>query len=499
MSYNEKKTVGDDHLRLKNKNTLVSVILMASVLFFCVFCFWDASGTGSAASDETILLSDMKGGFRLISFDSKKYTVYRISDNGKKELFSDSIPLRNAYVSGESLVLEAESRDYPEYIVCNMKTNKRNVEFPDTKKIRSGCTAVDQKGNLYYVSEDSPRNVTAIIGSRGATSGYSLHSDPDFLFTDPRSGNVFAVTDHGVTDVVNGRDISCPVPGREYEFNGKYCCDSTGNVYEFDSSSGFQRIMSVKYKTFCCAEGVVYGASGNVVYRLSADGTPEASCETGSEITSLSASAGKIACCNYDDEMTILDRSGFVRMPAEESGQEKDKKPESKKENSEGQTSRRENSSGSSGKNSSSEASPESNDEKIYDLKSDTLVIKDGLIIGITQGTTVAGIKKSIEYGDCDLEVYNHHGKKTVSGQVGTGWTFIFSGGGQRYELKTVVAGDLTGEGNINMNDVNRFADWILSGSSELAPEIKTAADLDGNGRAWLEDIRVLFNMVSAE
>ena len=497
MSYNEKKTVGDDLLKLKNKNTLVSVILMASVLFFCVFCFWDASGTGSAASEETILLSDMKGGFRLIAYDNKKYTVYRVSDTGKKQLFSDSIPLSSAFISGESLVIEAESSNYPEYIVCNMKTNKRNVEFPDTKKIRSGCAAVDQKGNLYYAAADSPRKITAIIGSRGATAGYSLSSEPESLFTDPQSGNVFAVTGNGVTDVVSGRAVSCPVPCGEYEFNGEYCCDSRGNIFVFDSSSGFEKLMSVKYKSFCCAEGVVYGAEGRVVYRLGADGIPEASCETGSDIARLSASAGKIAFCDYSEELTFLDKSEFVRISRQESDGEKEEKPE--KDTPESSVRQKESSSGGSGKTSSAEASQESAAEKVYDLKSDTLVIKDGLITGIPQGTTVAGIKRSVDYGDYELEVYNHHEKKTVSGQVGTGWTFIFSGGGRRYELKTVVAGDLTGEGNINMNDVNRFADWILSESGELAPEVKAAADLDGNGRAWLEDIRVLFNMISTE
>jgi hypothetical protein len=100
-------------------------------------------------------------------------------------------------------------------------------------------------------------------------------------------------------------------------------------------------------------------------------------------------------------------------------------------------------------------------------------------IVSVRDGTTVSSFLSSFKNGS--LSVYDSQGKKvSAKSNVGTGYRVCTPSG----EARTiVVAGDIDGNGILDITDIMRMKSGILEGSFSGTGNVsmKLAADLDGN------------------
>lgn len=122
----------------------------------------------------------------------------------------------------------------------------------------------------------------------------------------------------------------------------------------------------------------------------------------------------------------------------------------------------------------------------------DTKYFISGNYITIPQGTTIATIKKSINTNYI-LSVINHNDKSITSGKVGTGFTLTITNkyNNKKYTYHTIIYGDVTGEGNINSNDINTLIYYLL-GENDLSSYAKISADIDKNGIINNKDLLII-------
>ena len=118
--------------------------------------------------------------------------------------------------------------------------------------------------------------------------------------------------------------------------------------------------------------------------------------------------------------------------------------------------------------------------------------INKNYITNIPQGTTIAAFKKSIN-SNYQLSVINHNNKSVTSGKIGTGFTFTFNNKNtnQKYIYYTIIYGDITGEGNINSNDINTLMSYLLN-ETVLSDCSIISADMDQNGSINNKDLLLI-------
>lgn len=117
----------------------------------------------------------------------------------------------------------------------------------------------------------------------------------------------------------------------------------------------------------------------------------------------------------------------------------------------------------------------------------DAPIITKGNLIFISGGTTFAKLYKNLGIEKSELKVYKTDGNKVTSGSLGTGMLAEFSG--KSYSL--IVAGDLTGEGNINSRDLKALMNH-LTDEVPLKEPYLTAADLHNDKKIDTKDLLAL-------
>ena len=60
------------------------------------------------------------------------------------------------------------------------------------------------------------------------------------------------------------------------------------------------------------------------------------------------------------------------------------------------------------------------------------------------------------------------------------------------YTLSPAVAGDVNGDGSVNVSDVTALVNMILG----VIPKDETLADVDGNGTVNVSDVTALVNII---
>lgn len=104
------------------------------------------------------------------------------------------------------------------------------------------------------------------------------------------------------------------------------------------------------------------------------------------------------------------------------------------------------------------------------------------IITGIEPGTTIAEIKKNINYNGYTLKFINYRGNEVKSGTIGSTAKLQFIRDSQiAYEYHVVIFGELTGEGNINSRDFNSIYNHLL-GKTALEGYFLMAADTNHDG-----------------
>lgn len=121
-------------------------------------------------------------------------------------------------------------------------------------------------------------------------------------------------------------------------------------------------------------------------------------------------------------------------------------------------------------------------------ITSELYLIKNGTVCGIAPSTTLAAFKHNLTCNGT-LRILNQEGKQLDSGTIGTGMTVQLLQSGQVCEeIKVLVYGDLTGEGNCNTLDLRALYDSLL-GKKPLSQPYLQAADCNHDGQTDTLDL----------
>ena len=91
---------------------------------------------------------------------------------------------------------------------------------------------------------------------------------------------------------------------------------------------------------------------------------------------------------------------------------------------------------------------------------------------------------------------YDNSGYVKKSGKIGTGYYFDNTATGERYQI--VIYGDLSGEGNINLNDKKALVNHLL-GKNNLGDTYFKAADINGDAHLDLKDYVAMDSYLKGE
>ncbi|MBQ8133945.1 MAG: dockerin type I repeat-containing protein [Clostridia bacterium] len=453
----------------KSLTKLFTVLCLVIFTFICTLNHTNTLTTVSAENtDKKIFLPGLNSEFKIITYNDKIYSVSNISSAGiKSGFYSDSIKIIDANLSGKYLIVTSASKSLFNIILVNLNSgHKDGVMIHD---ISSDITRVcaDAIGNVYLVDQSDRKTISEYSYKGAFVKNIKLNQDIEYLFTDMDNTYIFAVTKDGLYNVTLNKKLNSDIPLGDFHFNQRYCYDSGGNVFELFPETGFQKIITVLYSKMCYNGKNVYAVEGTKIVRLDNDGVPSDYFDTGVGIDDLLTSSETVAYIT-NGEIKILNKSLMTKI--------ENTSPED------------------SNNTQTKERSQTESHIPDYEIKSGSLSFSEGLINDIKQGTTLAGLKREISYGDNVLSVINHNGKEVKSGVVGTGWQLIFFGEGSKKVYYTVIKGDITGEGNINKNDCERFSSSLI-GTEKLTEPQKKAADIDNNNTADISDLYQLYNM----
>ncbi|MBQ7521362.1 MAG: dockerin type I repeat-containing protein, partial [Clostridia bacterium] len=115
-----------------------------------------------------------------------------------------------------------------------------------------------------------------------------------------------------------------------------------------------------------------------------------------------------------------------------------------------------------------------------------------GIIWDIPDGTTIATLKKNIVQGNYTLIFRNKDNTVKTSGKLGTGYTMTVQNGEQIvFVYRISVKAELTGEGNVNSNDIKAMSNYVMR-CNDLDELQFVSADLNGDGLVDSQDILLM-------
>lgn len=462
-----------------NNKILNSTISLTAVILFFISVYlvpYEASGT-----DYKFIR--IHNGFYMISTDSSGYRMYEVNPNGETiPVSSEKILISDVFYGYSSAYIYGNDGGYTPIIKCP----SGSLSILEDLNIKNGCITTDNKEILYVVDISNQNTVLKInLKTRRILETMDMGVTVNALFVSRNSGIVFALTDNGLTETESRRLISCDIPQTPIDMNGTYCTDSIGNVYTFDDTNGFIRIMTTGYSHAQTMNGTVYVQNGNEILKLDENGNPLAKCSFASNIDDMCAGTKSIAVL-CGGSTAVVDENSFEPLLLESTPDESVNQP-------------------SSPEVSHTDISAQPNEtenstatEKFDNISSDTYLIENGFIKNIPVGTTAAVFKKNISYGNNDILLINHNGQRVTSGKIGTGWTVTFSGGSQSQSFLTVVCGDLTGEGNVNSRDYDVISDYLVKKCTLDELHIG-AADLNTDGMISCTDALLILKEMQNE
>lgn len=429
-----------------NKLVLASAFVIVMLAVF--LCPYSEKAAGMEYLTQINIYPDINGGFRIITYNDSRYRTCRIAADGSiYDEADESIPVSAVNSCGTDMAVMSVSANTLNIIVYNFQSGRNNVVMLPKGDINGSLIGIDREQKIYLT--DKRKRELRTYNIRGEMiSSLDTGSTVNRIFTDGNGSVIFAVTDKGLLNITSNRYIGGTVPNEEFTFNGKYC--SSGSIiYELDPDRGFIEIFRSVYTMICRTEKSIFASDGSIIYRLDESGEVMAHFDTGINIHKLIANGNNV-CYMSNDDFFILDAGDMTKEI----------------------------------KSGSSEEPVPDYPEKIT---SQELRISNDRIGGITHGTTLAQLKKKINFGDYEITTINHHRSVITSGIVGSGYEIIFSGGGRELRYFTVVPGDITGEGQVNSRDYEKIADHI-TGNETLDGIEYEAADIDSNGEITLSD-----------
>lgn len=474
------------------------IFLICSVLLVIVLVSQCGDPPTRAADGKFICIPDHRGGFYLSASDDDPMQMQHINSKGISSVIKlNSIDYSFA-CAGKDRICFITLKRASAYI-----SDEKNQFSPDKYilldrvQISENRIVFDLSDNIYVVDDNAPSVVRKYTRYGVFIQEISLSEKIDRLFCDYTDGSVYALCGSSAWSIDERRmlpgkgvpSVCDPVEGR--------CSDDCGNVYTFSASQGYKKVFASPYGNACVSKNGIWSYDGNTVYQIGEDGLTAASMDLTVPVDDLVSSSDTVAAVS-GEKLIILDRSGFVPVDNEE-------EPPEQKNPSSG-----DNSSAPSGSCSSCFDLPETRSELSNTSSAneqdknntppqrsgseDHGAVKEKLYISgrflyLDKSMTLAALKKELLYGNTVDHAVSHRSRTVTGGNVGTGWTFQYPG----YDSITVIVyGDLTGEGNVNSNDVNKLSTYILSGSG-LSDNERLAADTDKNGTIDLHDLYSIY------
>ncbi|MPN40084.1 hypothetical protein SDC9_187619 [bioreactor metagenome] len=116
----------------------------------------------------------------------------------------------------------------------------------------------------------------------------------------------------------------------------------------------------------------------------------------------------------------------------------------------------------------------------------------DGMLKGVTDGTTVATLKANLDNESDLVKVYDSSGHEVTAGVVGTGMTVEYRiSGALKDSLKILVLGDINGDGRINVGDYTLLRLNIME-IKDLSGLYAAAGDVNRDGELNVSDYTLI-------
>ncbi len=498
------------------KNSVILLLVLSVILSFGSY----RSVLADDVPDNAVLLPDGSGGVYRLTTGNGRFTLGYFSDGGDfKEICRSSINADGLMLCGGSAVVTLHIDEF--FGMYRPDRKELGVVMIDNVNVKTGCHAMSDDETVFIVDEKDDTSILKFTNRKFPSGSIDAGSEVRALFSDTGTGDVYALTEKGISDVKNGTAVNCDVPETPFIMNRNMCCDSAGSVYSFDGAKGFRLLFRIPGARLAATDKAVYALQDGrlEMYSLAGEKTgvypseADGSCSiaaSGDRVMLIDGSKAEIIKdglfiaekADTDDTSLPSAVSQPESVPEEKSSPSEDRsKPsgnssdsgdsqvtsENAADTSTAEPERPESQNGPSGQESSSDGK-----QKSGRLTSHVYRIENGIICRIPIGTTLAVLKSNMSFDGLSAEFFDYKGRPQKTGKAGTGAKLITSdNSGNKTEYLLAVAGDVTGEGSVNTNDIRRLSE-ILSGTCGTNTCTELAADVDRSGSVDIGDLCAL-------
>lgn len=457
-------------------------LCFAMLILFSSFCIQSFAATAvpqftDCKSYKTIVTND---GVFLLGINDKKIVI-----NNFNKTYSFTLQhnyLSCAYSNGDFYIAGTKLVDQENGIIhtligkFNLKTNQlSSVEIKANILNSSLGFAVDEENYFYFVDKSNPKSVVKYNYKGEFISRINCNKSIKQIFFS--KGTLYAFAENKLFYQDNNQFCAC-----NYSFNLRTLLYSIGNEYYTDSrglifkcSTAPQKVFDtqnvcIPYCTVAITQkyAICLGNNKLLVYDIKSKikiNEVDLDCEA-LEITSLNNKVYVFGKSNSQAITDVLDENTLA--------------PEQSNTNQ------------GNSDNSNSNAANQNVSipySKLYKFDN-----KNYYITNIPFETTISVFKSNIAYNGFDFSmIYN--GKIKSTGNVGTNMTARFSNETATYQYKTIISGDITGEGNINSRDKSRMFNVLLNKDS-LENVFFIAGDLNNDNIIDVKDLLRLAKMM---
>ena len=492
--------------------------ICCGTFLLCLLCFLCVILHEYVFADEvqSEVYPDGCGGFYLLENHRDRYVLFRVKKDGSNGVMSaENKHIDHVFSCSDRCCLISQDEMFLSVINVARKTD---VSIIENVRIKGNCVTVAGDRELYLCDEGSPNEIKIYSDLESLSGTVMLDRNIRMLFTDMAGNAPYAVVDGGLYDVLRDVFVPCKIPAVPFKQNEGCYTDSSGSLYSFSSETGFTKLITVDYESLCYMNDKLFGVRDGTIYMLDLSGR-KLSCFTPDEVINDMYTSGSSLAILSGSELISVDVSLFVPCEEEQSSEAAVSEPVSSIPDASEESAVKTSSSVVSEKSeisledssrtntctskictstevtdvseTSGVMSSEENadtDLQIGEISSSVYTIANGMITGVPDGTTIAVLKKNMEFHGYTVSFVDNNGKSVTGGILGTGYTVSFCSSVKNESYTIVIMGDLTGEGKLNSNDILALSKY-LSGESTLDEYKLFAADINHDGNVDIQDL----------
>lgn len=452
----------------------------------------------SASLYENSYLDILDFGAVAISFDNKRVSVYELA-SGITHSFESYYRIGDYNICGSSIYFICNDPIYDQneiLCVCKFDLSDDSIAyyaFNDMHYLLYKAIAVDGNGRFYMTDKRDTKTIRVFNENSVNIKNYEFDYSVSQLLT--FTGRIYAVTSGGVFLFNETRESFSRISNCKIYINCRFSNESLisdcgGNIYKFGGKSVTQ------LSTLYCENAYPYQAADNKYFyspdanRLVVvsrdDNIQCGEINFGQRIKNVISYNNTVYALASDNEIFEVSKENVNLY--EDYVEYKERK---ENDNSKNTSSGSKNNS-PKGKDNSASAN---NNTKGSDKNTEALyTINGNVITGISPKTTVSRFRESLGVSKNNVQIFKHDNTPKNSGYIGTAMTVIVNSDNSKAEYKTLVKGELTGEGNINSKDVDAAFDILLG--KEASDELfLSAADINDDNVINTTDLLLLSKM----